>query len=132
MARWPPVDQRPVRAARRFPCCPARRAPSFCALLVLLGLAGGGASSNYREVVRLAAFIGTKDTYDLPNAIAAQVAVERINEDHRILPRVALQLDILDTTMVRTMETRYQGISDANMAAIKLDFFSTLLGNSIH
>jgi len=132
MARWPPVDQRPVRAARRFPCCPARRAPSFCALLVLLGLAGGGASSNHREVVRLAAFIGTKDTYDLPNAIAAQVAVERINEDHRILPRVALQLDILDTTMVRTMETRYQGISDANMAAIKLDFFSTLLGNSIH
>ena len=91
-----------------------------------------GVGSSERQTVRLVAFVGVRHDYDLPNAIAAQVAVDRVNEDESLLPNISLELDVLDSTIVRTMSPNYEMISDSNMDAIKLDLFSTLFRNSLH
>jgi hypothetical protein len=101
-------------------------------LLLLAVVGGGGAGSTAKQKVRILAFIGVRHKYDLPNAIAAQVAVERVNEDALILPNVTLELDVLDSTLIRTMEQKYEGISEVNMASIKVDLLSALLTNSLH
>jgi len=92
---------------------------------------GEGAGRTVRTV-RLVAFVGVLHEYDLPNAIAAQVAADRVNEDKLLLPNITLELDVLDSTLVRTMLQSYEMISESSMDQIKLDLFSLLFSTSLH
>jgi hypothetical protein len=83
------------------------------------------------ETVHLVAFIGLRHTYDVPNAIAAQVAVDRVNADALMLPHITLKLDALDSTIIYTAPEEVQGVSPTNLQAAKRETFSEMLSNSL-
>ena len=78
------------------------------------------------ETIRILCLNGLKHDYDLPNGLAAKVAAFRVNDDPLILPNDQLDLQLLDTTLVRTAAT-LNGVTTDDFTAMKISYFDSIV-----
>jgi len=109
------AGDRGARSCSPLQSCASRSA--HAALVLMLVVACGPAPCS-AGTIRILCLNGLLHDYDLPNGIAAQVAAERVNNDSSILPGYALNLQLLDTTLVRTART-LSGVNDEDFDEIR-------------